>query len=207
MLLLLFLIFIGLNSSPKIASPPSHEEIMIKLGSPTTSSPLLSSSSTILSDDSEDLGGAPLEKRPSSSRQEFKSKPKLTISGLSSDEDDNVLPSSPNLSNNPQSNLPLSAISEASDGSDSDASSNGGGGGISRTRSESIITPRVVERLRLSREHTRISVSDNVAVKSGYLMKKGERRKAWKKRWFVLRGAQVAMYKNDKVRFCLLHFN
>lgn len=42
-------------------------------------------------------------------------------------------------------------------------------------------------------------MSDNVAVKSGYLMKKGERRKAWKKRWFVLRGGQVAMYKNDKV--------
>lgn len=52
--------------------------------------------------------------------------------------------------------------------------------------------------MRLSRENTRMS--DNIAVKSGYLMKKGERRKAWKKRWFVLRGGQVAMYKNDKVR-------
>ncbi|KPV74006.1 uncharacterized protein RHOBADRAFT_54581, partial [Rhodotorula graminis WP1] len=41
-------------------------------------------------------------------------------------------------------------------------------------------------------------LSDNVALKSGYLMKKGERRKAWKKRWFVLRGGQLAMYKSDK---------
>lgn len=185
---------------------------MIQLGSPRASPYLMSSSSNSnphYSDDSEDLGGAPLEKRPSSSRQEFKAKPKVTLSGLSSDEDDNLLPSSPTLSNNPQSSgLPLSAISEASDGSDSDASSTGGGGvGINRVRSDSIITPRVVERLRLSREHTRISVSDNIAVKSGYLMKKGERRKAWKKRWFVLRGAQVAMYKNDKVRFVNLTFN
>lgn len=42
-------------------------------------------------------------------------------------------------------------------------------------------------------------MNDHSAVKSGYLMKKGERRKAWKKRWFVLRGGQVAMYKNEKV--------
>ncbi|GAA5896638.1 hypothetical protein JCM8208_004252 [Rhodotorula glutinis] len=41
-------------------------------------------------------------------------------------------------------------------------------------------------------------LSDNVALRSGYLMKKGERRKAWKKRWFVLRGGQLAMYKSDK---------
>ena len=43
-------------------------------------------------------------------------------------------------------------------------------------------------------------MSENVTLKSGYLMKKGERRKAWKKRWFVLRGGQLAMYKTDKVR-------
>lgn len=45
-------------------------------------------------------------------------------------------------------------------------------------------------------------LSENVTLKSGYLMKKGERRKAWKKRWFVLRGGQLAMYKTDKVRCC-----
>ena len=36
-------------------------------------------------------------------------------------------------------------------------------------------------------------------VKSGYLMKKGERRKTWKKRWFVLRTEKLAYYKDDKV--------
>ncbi|KAK4686124.1 hypothetical protein P7C73_g4013, partial [Tremellales sp. Uapishka_1] len=35
-------------------------------------------------------------------------------------------------------------------------------------------------------------------VKSGYLYKKQERRKAWKKRWFVLRTVKVAYYKDDK---------
>ncbi|GHJ88592.1 hypothetical protein NliqN6_4994 [Naganishia liquefaciens] len=35
-------------------------------------------------------------------------------------------------------------------------------------------------------------------VKSGYLMKKGERRKTWKKRWFVLRTEKLAYYKDDK---------
>ncbi|KNZ81811.1 Pleckstrin like protein [Termitomyces sp. J132] len=34
-------------------------------------------------------------------------------------------------------------------------------------------------------------------IKSGYLWKKGERRKTWKKRWFVLRPAHLAYYKNS----------
>jgi len=38
-------------------------------------------------------------------------------------------------------------------------------------------------------------------------MKKGERRKAWKKRWFVLRGGQLAMYKSDKVRSLFQQFS
>lgn len=114
--------------------------------------------------------------------------PRAVSPGRSSGTDSDDLPSSPT-----RTNLPLSAISEASDaGSDSDTSSLGG---PSRNRPTS--EHRSVERLRLSRENTR--VSENVAVKSGYLMKKGERRKAWKKRWFVLRGGQVAMYKSDKV--------
>jgi hypothetical protein len=105
----------------------------------------------------------------------------------SADEDDT--PSSPN-----RPNIPLSAISEAEDGigsgSESDASS------VGDPRSLSLAS-RAIEKLRISRESTRLS--ESVALKSGYLMKKGERRKAWKKRWFVLRGGQVAMYKSDKV--------
>ncbi|KLO08792.1 PH-domain-containing protein [Schizopora paradoxa] len=34
-------------------------------------------------------------------------------------------------------------------------------------------------------------------IKSGYLWKKGERRKTWKKRWFVLRPAHLAFYKTS----------
>ncbi|KAF5376173.1 hypothetical protein D9757_009340 [Collybiopsis confluens] len=36
---------------------------------------------------------------------------------------------------------------------------------------------------------------DETVIKSGYLWKKGERRKTWKKRWFVLRPAHLAYYK------------
>lgn len=42
-------------------------------------------------------------------------------------------------------------------------------------------------------------------VKSGYLEKKGEKRKTWKKRWFVLRSSKLAYYKNDK-EYQLLRF-
>jgi hypothetical protein len=35
-------------------------------------------------------------------------------------------------------------------------------------------------------------------IKSGYLKKKGEKRKAWKKRWFVLRSNRLSYYKNEK---------
>jgi len=36
---------------------------------------------------------------------------------------------------------------------------------------------------------------DESVIKAGYLWKKGERRKTWKKRWFVLRPAHLAYYK------------
>jgi len=39
--------------------------------------------------------------------------------------------------------------------------------------------------------------SDETIIKSGYLWKKGERRKAWKKRWFVLRSAHLVYYKSS----------
>ncbi|KAI8375412.1 hypothetical protein EDC96DRAFT_497213 [Choanephora cucurbitarum] len=35
-------------------------------------------------------------------------------------------------------------------------------------------------------------------LKSGYLLKKGEKRRTWKKRWFVLRSTKLAMYKDKK---------
>ncbi|KAG9124887.1 hypothetical protein FRC07_009849 [Ceratobasidium sp. 392] len=41
-------------------------------------------------------------------------------------------------------------------------------------------------------------VKDEVVVKSGFLWKKGERRKTWKKRWFVLRTAKLGLYKNEQ---------
>ncbi|KAJ6624043.1 hypothetical protein B0H10DRAFT_2008293 [Mycena sp. CBHHK59/15] len=37
--------------------------------------------------------------------------------------------------------------------------------------------------------------ADESVIKAGYLWKKGERRKTWKKRWFVLRPAHLAFYK------------
>lgn len=39
--------------------------------------------------------------------------------------------------------------------------------------------------------------SDETIIRSGYLWKKGERRKAWKKRWFVLRSAHLVYYKSS----------
>jgi len=36
-------------------------------------------------------------------------------------------------------------------------------------------------------------------IKSGYLKKKGEKRKVWKRRWFVLRSNRLSYYKNEKI--------
>ncbi|QRV89935.1 pleckstrin homology domain-containing family A member 1 [Ceratobasidium sp. AG-Ba] len=41
-------------------------------------------------------------------------------------------------------------------------------------------------------------VKDETVLKSGFLWKKGERRKTWKKRWFVLRTAKLGLYKNEQ---------
>ncbi|KAF8688909.1 PH domain, partial [Rhizoctonia solani] len=41
-------------------------------------------------------------------------------------------------------------------------------------------------------------VKDEAVIKSGFLCKKGERRKTWKKRWFVLRTAKISLYKNEQ---------
>ncbi|KAG8934759.1 hypothetical protein FRC01_000440 [Tulasnella sp. 417] len=42
------------------------------------------------------------------------------------------------------------------------------------------------------------TLNDECAMKDGYLYKKGERRKTWKKRWFVLRQTQLSYYKTNK---------
>ncbi|KAF9532463.1 hypothetical protein CPB83DRAFT_846830 [Crepidotus variabilis] len=47
------------------------------------------------------------------------------------------------------------------------------------------------------RTNVRNSLDEKV-LKAGYLWKKGERRKTWKKRWFVLRPAHIAYYKSSK---------
>ncbi|KAK4046899.1 hypothetical protein OIO90_006407 [Microbotryomycetes sp. JL221] len=142
-----------------------------------------------------------------------------STSGMSSASDEDT-PSSPN-----RPTVPLSAISEQeSAGSDSDASSTTRRYYFGQTPQQqqqqnqqqqqqqqqqwaahSAQDPNLIdkafERLRVGGSGTTQQgsrLSDNVAVKSGYLMKKGEKRKTWKKRWFVLRGGQLAMYKNDK---------
>ncbi|KAJ3503707.1 hypothetical protein NLJ89_g8312 [Agrocybe chaxingu] len=54
-----------------------------------------------------------------------------------------------------------------------------------------------------ARAHPRNSIDEGV-IKAGYLWKKGERRKTWKKRWFVLRPAHIAYYKSS-AEYRLLH--
>lgn len=128
--------------------------------------------------------------------------------------EDEAHPSSPPL-HRAGVNLPLSAISETEDalGSGSDAESDASSLAATTTRPLGLGPEHAqagvfgqgggaggafLEPVRTSRDSG--GLSENVTLKSGYLMKKGERRKAWKKRWFVLRGGQLAMYKTDKVR-------
>ncbi|CAA7266979.1 unnamed protein product [Cyclocybe aegerita] len=54
-----------------------------------------------------------------------------------------------------------------------------------------------------ARARPRNSIDEGV-IKAGYLWKKGERRKTWKKRWFVLRPAHIAYYKSS-AEYRLLH--
>ncbi|CDR45582.1 RHTO0S11e02212g1_1 [Rhodotorula toruloides] len=177
---------------PRQMGPPTPQEIERKLGSPSLPPP---SSSVVSVTGSLDRQG--LERRESGSGAPRRAHGSMS-SGVSSNDEGTDEDGHPSPLHRP-TNLPLSAISEAedaigsgSDGEESDASSIGGnernpafagvGGGevASRTSRDSA------------------GLSDNVALKAGYLMKRGERRKTWKKRWFVLRGRQVAMYKNDK---------
>lgn len=47
-------------------------------------------------------------------------------------------------------------------------------------------------------EEARETLQHEHLIKSGYLSKKQERRKNWKRRWFVLRSTKLAYYKSDK---------
>ncbi|KAF9966675.1 hypothetical protein BGZ70_001622 [Mortierella alpina] len=42
------------------------------------------------------------------------------------------------------------------------------------------------------------ALQDGQVIKAGYLMKKGERLKIWKRKWFVLRTSKLAYYKDNK---------
>ncbi|KAI6125041.1 PH-domain-containing protein [Pisolithus croceorrhizus] len=78
---------------------------------------------------------------------------------------------------------PLSSIAErrsASGGEESEEDDEDEEGWRSADRSGAVLNPM-----------------DESAIKSGYLWKKGERRKNWKKRWFVLRPAHLAYYKTS----------
>ncbi|KAI1315963.1 hypothetical protein EDD11_010602 [Mortierella claussenii] len=45
---------------------------------------------------------------------------------------------------------------------------------------------------------TKETIQEGQVIKAGYLMKKGERLKIWKKKWFVLRTSKLAYYKDSK---------
>ncbi|KAK4046748.1 Subunit of the glycosylphosphatidylinositol transamidase complex-like protein [Microbotryomycetes sp. JL201] len=178
---------------------PSAQEVHRKLGSPNVAlAPLATSNLTVAADNQMQRRGSSVSRRvhPAISTS--------SASGMSSASEDDT-PSSPN-----RPNVPLTAISEQESGSDSDASSTAAAtlgphesqtghftsASATQNHSGHVSINRAMERLRVQQDNARLS--DNVAVKSGYLMKKGEKRKTWKKRWFVLRGGQLAMYKNDK---------
>ncbi|KAF8206159.1 hypothetical protein K438DRAFT_1816686 [Mycena galopus ATCC 62051] len=113
------------------------------------------------------------------------------VSGTESDSDTILSPESTlsptavgsNLYTAPSAQPLLSSIAERSvsggeDSEDEDADSEEGGWKTGEAR----------------HQHQQGSVEEYV-IKAGYLWKKGERRKTWKKRWFVLRPAHLAYYK------------
>ncbi|KAG1750857.1 hypothetical protein EDB19DRAFT_1893368 [Suillus lakei] len=114
------------------------------------------------------------------------------VSGTESDSDsvlspDLVSPTSQSYGSNAVSGStsqpPLSSIAEGKSGSGEESDEDEEeeeGGWRTATKAE---TPH--------------SSFDEKMIKSGYLWKKGERRKTWKKRWFVLRPAHIAYYKTN----------
>ncbi|KAG2146138.1 uncharacterized protein EDB93DRAFT_1086433 [Suillus bovinus] len=114
------------------------------------------------------------------------------VSGTESDSDsalspDLLSPTSQSYGSNPisgsTSQPPLSSIAEGKSGSGEESDEDEEeeeGGWRTATKAEN---PQ--------------SSFDEKMIKSGYLWKKGERRKTWKKRWFVLRPAHIAYYKTN----------
>lgn len=49
-------------------------------------------------------------------------------------------------------------------------------------------------------DQTAPELLNEVIIRSGYLLKRGDKRKTWKKRWVVLRASRLAFYKNERVR-------
>ncbi|KAF7312574.1 Pleckstrin-like protein [Mycena indigotica] len=112
--------------------------------------------------------------------------PTTTVSGTESDSDslDTIIPSTGNLPLHQASAQPnLSSIAErrSQSGEDSEEEDEGDeevGGWRSADRGS-----------------PNLNSAEESVIKAGYLWKKGERRKTWKKRWFVLRTAHLAYYK------------
>ncbi|KAJ3810975.1 pleckstrin-like protein [Lentinula aff. lateritia] len=99
----------------------------------------------------------------------------LSPSGMISGASGTILPGS-------LQQQPLSSIAERRSGSgeDSEDDDDEGEGGWKTAQ--------------MGEGHAQGSIDESV-IKTGYLWKKGERRKTWKKRWFVLRPAHLAYYK------------
>jgi len=114
--------------------------------------------------------------------------PASLVSGTESDSDSafvNESSSALHLTSsigNSASQAPLSAIAERRSGSGEDTEDDDEEEGGWKTAT--------------MKEKTTDTGEEGV-IKSGYLWKKGERRKTWKKRWFVLRPHHLAYYKNS----------
>ncbi|KAH9921881.1 uncharacterized protein B0H18DRAFT_879845 [Fomitopsis serialis] len=157
------------------APPPSHQEVTRKLSMHSKPPPKVRR-----------LGRA-LSRRHLSHT--------VPMSLYASDSEDIVFPESSNnvpnvtvtasaLATSPSSQPPaLSAIAERRDGSgeESEEDEDEGEGGW-----------RTADGKRAQR-----GSYDETVLMTGYLWKKGERRKTWKRRWFVLRPAHLAFYKTD----------
>lgn len=92
----------------------------------------------------------------------------------------------------------LNSISEQEDNGVEDETEaevedgDGDGDGYERDRGDSLYQENA------EREQIGGGMFKETVMRSGYLLKRGERRKAWKKRYFVLRPDRLSYYKDDK---------